>query len=138
MICIQLFANFPVLLHFSRSFLVSSFPAYYTFSGPVWHPLKPDIPQPSSHRPYPGYDLKVLLRTGTGNRICSNSIPVLVTGTGIFFLKFQFRSIRHRNFESMFNFWLNRNQKMNFNGFPDEIYRNYLSKNHLFKKCLLR
>ena len=32
-----------------------------------------------------GYDRKGFLRTGTGNRICSNTIPVLITRTRIIF-----------------------------------------------------
>ena len=49
-----------------------------------------------------GYDRNGVLRTGTGNWIFPNTIPVLVNGTGIYFLTFRFLSIRNWNFKSLF------------------------------------
>ena len=52
-----------------------------------------------------GYDWKAVLRTGTKKRICPNTIPGLVNGTGIYILTFWICSIRNRNFKSLFWFW---------------------------------
>ena len=43
-----------------------------------------------------------------------NPIPVLVTGTGIFFSTFLFRLIRNQNFDFLFRLWHNRNRKVDF------------------------
>ena len=53
-----------------------------------------------------GYDRKGVLRRGTGNRIFPIKIPVLLTGTGIYFW--------HSG--SLFLFWLNWNRKLYFTG----------------------
>ena len=64
-----------------------------------------------------GYDQKGVLRTEAGNQIWPNPIPVLVLGTGIYFLTFRFRSIRNQNFKSLFRSGLHRNGKLDFTGF---------------------
>ena len=85
---------------------------------------------------YVGYDRKGVLRTGTGYRICPNSIPVLVTGTGIYFLPFRFRSIRNRNFKSLFWFRLNRKRKLEFTGFQPEFTGIHFPKNLFYLKSV--
>ena len=48
-----------------------------------------------------GYNQEGVLRTGTGNRICPNIIPVLVTGTGIYFLPTSSKELKYKDFGSM-------------------------------------
>ena len=75
-----------------------------------------------------GYERKVVLRTGTGSWIWPNTIPVLLSRTGIYFLTFRFWAIRNPNFLALFLFRLNR--------IPAGIYRNSISEKFvLFKKC---
>ena len=77
-----------------------------------------------------GYDQKWFLRTGTGNRICPNTIMVLVTGTGIYFLTFRFWSIRNQNFKSLFRFRLNFetiSYILVISGLDSRMYRNIIS-----------
>ena len=82
-------------------------------------------------RTYVGYDRKRVLRTGTGYRICPDTNPVLLTGTGICFLLFRFRSIRNRIFKSLFRLLLNRIRKLDFIGFLARIYWSLFHYIHL-------
>jgi hypothetical protein len=68
-----------------------------------------------------GYNPKGVVRTGTGNPTCPNTILVLVTRNGIHFLTFRFLSIRKQNFKSVIQFQLNRNQKLEIIGIWPEF-----------------
>ena len=74
-----------------------------------------------------------VLRTETGNRIWPNTILVLLTGTGIYFLTFRFWSIQNRNFKSLFRFRLNQNRNLDFTGFPAGFTGIYFPKNCVYK-----
>ena len=78
-------------------------------AGCFWSPPPPEVEV--------GYDRKGVLRTGTGNRIYPNTIPVLITGTGIYLSSFRFRLIWNRNLKSLFRFRQNRNRKLDSTGF---------------------
>jgi hypothetical protein len=86
--------------------------------------------------PHLGYDRKGFLRTGTGNRICTYRIPVLITRTGIYFLAFRFRSNRNWNFKYLFRFRLNWNRKLNLTGFLSEFTGISFPKNQFYSKSV--